>query len=176
MKKIVIPFVLTALFTLSAFTWGDTADWQLTDKYSIWFTGKKVSGFFHNLKGQITFDENKLSTSRINLEVEVASIKTGNSLKTWHSKRKKWFDAKQFPNISFVSEKFQKTTKGYTVTGKLKMKGVEKVITIPFQFSNKTFFGNFQVKRSDYNVGKMKGFAKMVSDTININFTIPVTK
>jgi len=176
MKKILIPFALVALFIVSAFTVRDNADWQLTEKYSIWFTGKRISGFFHNLKGQITFDENKLSASRIKLEVEVASIKTGNSLRTWNSKKSKWFNAKQYPTITFVSEKIQKTAKGYAATGKLKMKGVEKDVTIPFNFSNKTFFGTFQVKRSDYNVGKMKGIAKMVSDTININFTIPVTK
>jgi polyisoprenoid-binding protein YceI len=175
MKKIIIPFALLALFIFTAFMVKDTADWKLTDKYSIWFTGKKVSGFFHKLKGQITFDENKLSSSRVNLEVEVASITTGNSLKSWHAKRPKWFDAKQFPTISFVSEKFQKTAKGYSVTGKLKMKGVEKVITVPFAFSNKTFFGSFQVRRSDYHVGKTTGMSKTVSDTININFTIPVT-
>jgi polyisoprenoid-binding protein YceI len=176
MKKILLPLTLITLLILSSFTVKDSADWQLTDKYSIWFTGKKVSGFFHKLKGQITFDENKLSSSHINLEVETASIATGNSLKTLNSKKKKWFDVKQYPTITFKSDKIQKAAKGYTVDGKLKMKGVEKQITVPFQFSDKTFFGSFKVKRSDFNVGKTKGFAKMVSDTITVNFTIPVTK
>lgn len=176
MKKIFFPLICVVLLILSSFTLKNDADWQLTDKYSVWFTGKKVSGFFHKLKGQITFDENKLSSSRINLELETASIATGNSLKTWNAKKAKWFDAKQFPTISFTSEKFQKASKGYIVSGKLKMKGVEKNISVPFAFSDKTFSGSFQVKRSDFNVGKMKGFSKMVSDTITVNFTIPVTK
>lgn len=177
MKKILIPFALASVVLLSAFTILDPADWQLTEAYSIRISGKKIkNGFFHKLKGQITFDENKLSSARVKLEVEVPSLTTGNSLKSWHAKRPKWFDAKQFPTITFVSDKFQKAAKGYLVTGKLKMKGVEREVTVPFSFSNKIFFGHFQVKRSDYNVGKMKGFAKMVSDTINIDFTIPVTK
>lgn len=172
-KRILLS--LTLLLIFSAFTTNDSPDWKLTEKHSVWFTGKRISGFFHDIKGEISFDENKLSTARIKLEADVKSIKTGNSLKTWHSKKKKWFDVKQFPTITFVSEKFKKTTSGYVVDGKLKMKGVEKNISIPFKFSDKTFFGSFQVKRSDYNVGKMKGLSKMVSDTITINFTIPVT-
>jgi polyisoprenoid-binding protein YceI len=175
MKRI-LPLALVALLILSSFTLKDSPDWKLTDKYSVWFKGKHISGFFHTLKGQITFDENKLSSSKINLELEAASIATGNSLRTWRSKKKKWFDAKQFPTITFTSEKFQKATKGYVVTGKVKMKGIEKNVTVPFSFSDKTFFGNFQVKRSDFNIGKQKGWGKWVSDTITVNFTIPVTK
>lgn len=173
-KKILLS--LTLLLIFSAFTKKDSADWKLTDKSSVWFTGKRISGFFHNIKGNITFDENKLSTARINLEAEVKSIKTGNSLRTWNSKKKKWFDAKQFPTITFTSEKVQKASKGYLASGKLKMKGVEKQITVPFAFSDKTFSGSFPVRRSEFNVGKVKGLSKMVSDTIIVNFTIQVTK
>ena len=97
MKKIIYSFTLAVLFILSSFTLKDSPDWKLTEKHSVWFTGKKVSGFFHDIKGEISFDENKLSTARIKLEADVKSIKTGNSLKTWNSKKKKWFDAKQIP-------------------------------------------------------------------------------
>lgn len=176
MKKIIFTVTLALTFLLSAFTVLNKEEWKLTDGYSIRFAGKRVNGFFHKLKGQVNFDENKLSTSRVTLEVDVASITTGNSLKSWHAKRPKWFDAKKYPTITFVSEKFQKTTKGYTVTGKLNMRGVEREISVPFSFSNKIFFGHFTVNRSDYKIGPMKGMGKMVSDTIKIDFTIPVTK
>lgn len=175
-KKLIHLSTLVILLLLSSFTLKDSPDWKLTDKSSVWFTGKHISGFFHNIKGEVTFDENKISTARINLEAEVKSIKTGNSLRTWNSKKKKWFDAKQFPTITFISEKFKKESKGYSVTGKLKMKGVEKQITIPFAFSDKTFSGSFPVRRSEFKVGKLKGLGKMVSDTIMVNFTIQVTK
>lgn len=176
MKKFILPFALLAVFILSAFTFVTPPDLKLTDGYSIRIKGKRINGFFHKLNGQVNFDENNLSASRVKLEVEVGSITTGNSLKSWHAKRKKWFNAKQFPTITFVSDKFQKAQKGYTVSGKLKMKGVERDISIPFSYSNSIFFGSFYVRRSDYNVGSMKGMSKMVSDSILIDFTIPVTK
>jgi polyisoprenoid-binding protein YceI len=175
MKRILF-LLLAAVLVLSAFTSADAGEWKLTDGYSIRFKGKKVNGFFKSMKGQVNFDENALASSRVMLEVDVTSITTHNSLKTWHSKRPKWFDAKKYPTITFNSNKFQKTPKGFMVTGKLKMKGVEKEISVPFSFSNKIFFGSFKVRRTEFNVGKMKGFSKMVSDTIQIDFTIPVTK
>ncbi len=176
MKKIALLLVVAITFFISAFTLLSPPEWKLTEEYSIRFKGKRINGFFHKLKGNIAFDEKNLATSSVKLEAEVNSITTGNSLKSWHSKRRKWFDAKNYPTISFESRKFEKAPKGYLVTGKLKMKGVEKEITVPFNFSNNIFFGQFKVKRSDYNVGKVKGFAKLVSDTIVIDFTIPVTK
>ena len=171
-------FLAAVLFTLllSAFTFVNGPDWQLTDGYSIRVKGKKINGFFHKLNGKISFDENNLSSAKVNLEVEVASLTTGNSLKSWHAKRKKWFDAKNYPTINFTSTKFQKSGRGYLVTGKLKMKGVEKEISIPFSFSNNIFFGSFKVLRTDYKVGTMKGMARLVGDTILIDFTIPVTR
>lgn len=176
MKKLIIPFTLLAVFLFSAFTFINPPELKMTDQYSVRIKGKRINGFFHKMSGQISFDENNLSASKAKLEIEVASITTGNSLKSWHAKRKKWFDAKQFPTITFVSDKFQKAQKGFTVTGKMKIRGVERDVTVPFSFSNSIFFGSFYVRRSDYKVGPLKGFGKMVSDSIQIDFTIPVVK
>lgn len=176
MKKILFTTLFAAFVLLTAFTLYNSEEWKLTDGYSIRFSGKKANGFFHTLRGKVNFDENKLSTSSVQLEVDVASISMGNSLKTWHAKRPKWFDAKKYPIISFVSNKFQKSTKGFVVNGKLKMKGLEKDIAVPFSFNHNVFFGQFYVRRSEYNVGSLKGMSKSVADSIKVEFTIPVTK
>ena len=176
MKKIILVFSALTLLGFTAFIAIDASDWNLTDEYSIRFKGKKISGFFHTMRGKISFDENKLSAASVNLEIDAASIATGNSLRTWNSKRKKWFDAKKHPKITFASTKFQKTSSGFLVNGKLKIKGVEKDIAVPFSFNKGIFYGSFYVKRTDFNVGKMKGLQKRVGDTIWVDFTIPVKK
>src|SRR5690349_17156649 len=79
MKKVLLPLVAIAILMVSAFAIVEPSEWQLTDGYSIRFSGKKVNGFFHSLKGKVNFDENKLSAASCNLEVQVASITTGNS-------------------------------------------------------------------------------------------------
>jgi polyisoprenoid-binding protein YceI len=176
MKKYLIPFIITAALIFSSFGKSEPVDYKLTDGYSVRFVGKKANGFFHKLKGEVKFDENNLPASKVRMEVDVASISLGNSLKTWHAKRPRWFNVKKYPTITFVSNRFQKTAKGLVVSGKLKMRGVEKDISVPFSFSNNIFFGHFSVRRTDFKVGTMKGLSKMVSDTIRIDFTIPVTK
>ncbi|HQQ92953.1 MAG TPA: YceI family protein [Bacteroidia bacterium] len=176
MKSLLLPSVILLLFIVSAFTVIHEADWQMTEEYSIRFSGKKANGFFHKLKGEIRFDENKLSNSSVKLEVDVKSISLNNSLKTWHAKKAKWFNVKAYPVIRFVSSKFEKAPKGYLVSGKLSMKGTEKDITVPFSFVKNVFFGSFKVRRSDFKVGKVKGLSKAVADSIQIDFTIPVKK
>lgn len=176
MKRFITYLILFLGVCFFSFTPANAPEWKLTDGYSVRFKTKKVNGFFQTLKGKIYFDENNLSGSSFNMEIDVASITTGNSLKTWHSKKKKWFNAAEFPSITFNSTKISKTEKGYTAIGLLKMKGVEKSVNLPFTFISKVFTGQMLILRSDYNVGKIKGLSKLVGDTIRINITVPVVK
>lgn len=175
MKNLKFLLLLVFAISFSSFYTPAPGEWQMTDGYSVRFKTKKVSGFFHNMKGKIVFDERNLNSASFKMEIDVASITTGNSLKSWHAKKAKWFDAKQYPQITFVSNKVQKTDKGYQVNGKLKLKDVEKDVSIPFSFISKVFTGHFKLLRSDFHVGKTKGMSKMVGDTIQIDITVPVT-
>jgi len=62
------------------------------------------------------------------------------------------------------------------VTGTLKIRGIEREITIPFQFEKSTFISRFSVNRLDYQVGTMKGMMKKVSNEIKLDFSIPVSE
>lgn len=176
MKKVILFSLLVVSPVFLGFRPVSPPELQMTDGYSVRFKGKKVNGFFHTLKGKIRFDENNLSASSFNMEIDVASISTGNSLKTRHAKNKKWFDAKKYPAITFNSSKITRTDKGYQVNGKLKMKDVEKDVTIPFKYVSNVFTGRFYVLRSDFKIGKMKGMHKAVGDTIFVDLTVPVVK
>ncbi len=176
MNRTFTYLLLCASILLLSFSPANAPEWQLTDGYSIRFKTKKVNGFFHTLKGKIAFDENNLSSSYFKMEIDAASIGTGNSLKTWHSKKKKWFNAKEFPSITFNSTKISKTEKGFLANGLLKIKGVEKSVSLPFTFISKVFTGQLTILRSDFGVGKTKGLSKLVGDTIRVNITVPVVK
>lgn len=176
MKRFFTYLLLCAAVCFFSFTPATAPEWQLTDGYSVRFKTKKVNGFFHALKGKIYFDESNLAGSSFKMEIDAASISTGNSVKTWHSKKKKWFNVKEFPSITFNSTKISKTEKGYSATGLLKIKGEEKSVNLPFTFISKVFTGQLVILRSDFKVGKLKGLSKMVGDTIKVNITVPVTK
>ena len=175
MKKLNLAIAIGAIVLLSAFTIYNT-NWNIDNNFNIHFVGTKVEGNFEKFKGKVVFDENELATSKFSLVAEVESIATGNFLKNYHAKGDKWFDAKKYPNISFTSSKFSKTTKGYEVVGLLNIHGVEKEITIPFTFTNDIFKGNFSVNRLDYKIGTMEGMSKKVSNEIKIDFSVPVSR
>lgn len=168
--------VVISVVTLSAFTTLEIVDWKITDGYSIKFSGTDAEGVFKTFTGDIQFDENDLASSNCSLQIDVSSINTGNGMKNKHAISDKWFDAKQFPNIEFQSEAFAKSETGYSVTGKMKIHGVEKDITIPFTFENNVFRSSFSVNRLDYGVGTMKGSSKKVSNEIKLDISIPVTE
>jgi len=169
--------VLTlAVVVLSAFTVANSSDWKITDGYAINFSGTKVEGTFKDLKGGVQFDANSPENSQFSFTVAVNSINTGNGMKNKHAVSKKWFDAEAYPNITFESSSVAKDGSGYKVTGTMNIHGVAKEMTIPFSFSNGTFTSKFSVNRLDFGVGTMKGMSKKVSNEINLDVTIPVSK
>ncbi|HLP93064.1 MAG TPA: YceI family protein [Saprospiraceae bacterium] len=175
MKKVLFPALVVFTLLASGFTTISSIRWKIAEGYAIKFSGKDADGHFKTFTGDIVFDEKNLAASKFSVSLDVASISTGNGMKNKHAKSDKWFNAKQFPTIQFVSEKFSKTAGGYTVEGTLEMHGVKKKVNIPFTFANNTFKGNFAVNRLDYGVGTMEGMSKKVSNEIKLDITVPVT-
>lgn len=167
---------IPAIFIVSALTFAFTAalqSYKIGAKHEVKFDSKDASGIFSELSGEIEFDSNDLSKSKFDLKIGVASINTGNALQNKHAKSDKWFDAEKYPNITFTSNKFEKTDSGYKATGTLEIKGVKKTTTIPFTFKNNAFNAKFSVDRNDFNIGKPSAD---VANIIKIDATIPVTK
>lgn len=150
--------------------------WKISNGYSIKFSAEHVSGEFEKISGNIFFNENDLSNSSFNIQIDVQSIATGNFLKNSFAKGKKWFDSDRYPKITFISNKISKSNNGYVAYGNLTMKNTTKSIEIPLTFENNVFYGNFSVNRMDYNVGSMEGMSKKVGNKISLQIAIPVTK
>lgn len=176
MKKIIYPALAAIVISISAFKINNSINWQINEGYAINFKGTDVEGTFKKMTGDISFDEARLESSKFSVNIDVASINTGNGMKNKHAKSDKWFDAKQYPIITFNSSKFSKSASGYQVEGTLEMHGVKKQVSIPFTFVNNIFKGSFAVNRMDFSVGNMEGMSKKVSNEIKIDISVPVTK
>ena len=176
MKKVKLLGAIAAVIFLSAFSISDVMVWNIESEHSIAFDTKKVKGNFEDFKGDIVFDQNNLTASRFDVQIDVKSIKTGNFLKNRHAKGKNWFDAKNYPTINFTSKSFNESATGYEVTGTLEIHGVQKEITMPFTFENDVFKSSFSVNRTDYNVGSIKGMSKNVGQEIQLNIAVPVSR
>jgi polyisoprenoid-binding protein YceI len=183
MKK--VAFILSAAFVMllaSAYTIQAIINWKiLSEKAQVKFKmqahGQELIGSFTGAKGDVKFDAADLANSSFNCTIDISTISTGMEQRDGHLQGKGWFDAAQFPAITFTSSKIEKTTDGYTATGKLSMKGASADQAIPFTFEGTgdagTFKGSFTIKRSAFGVGKTDGD---ISDEVTIMLEIPVSK
>lgn len=176
MKLIKHVLLAGSILILSAFTINTSLNWTISENYEIKFSGTHAEGIFKDLTGSVQFDAANPEKSSFSFKVSVNSINTGNGMKNKHAVSKKWFDANNYPFITFESSSVSKTENNYKVTGTMNIHGVSKEMTIPFSFNGKEFSSKFSINRMDFGVGTMKGMSKKVSNEIKLDVSIPVTK
>lgn len=118
-------------------------------------------GRFNDVKGEFTLDEAGAG-SKLELTIATESIDTGNARRDAHLKNADFFDAKQFPAITFKSKSMKKAgDKRWDVVGDLTLHGVTKTLEVQVQQQNtgemrgQTRTGGdltFALKRSDYGI------------------------
>ena len=90
-----------------------------------------VKGHFSKVSGNVDYDGKDLKTLKIDAEIDVASVDTGEKGRDEHLKGDDFFDAAKFPKMTFKSKKVKSAGKGkFTVTGDLTIKGVTKEVTL----------------------------------------------
>jgi polyisoprenoid-binding protein YceI len=151
--------------------------WLVGSNYNIQFSCDQAAGIFKNIKATILFDEQAPANAKINVSVEAASLNTGNALMNQHAKSDEALDVTKYPTITFTSKKITKNGAAYQVTGDLTLHGVTKEITVPLTFKKSgntgSFAAAFNIKRSDFGVGKPGG---EIDENIKINLSVPVIK
>ncbi len=112
-----------------------------------------VSGTFSGMQGVVKFDPQDLTASTFSVCIDAASVNTGNNRRDKHLREEEYFDVERHPNICYVSDIISKTDEGFITRGKLTMKGITRIVTIPFVKENNTLRGTLSLNRLDYNVG-----------------------
>lgn len=140
-------------------------------------------GRFNNPTGTVTWDSADPTKSSINIEVKTDSVDTDNEKRDAHLKGPDFFDAKQFPTISFKSTAIKAAGENkFEVTGDLTLHGVTKSITINLDKTGEkqTQMGYragwetmFKIKRSDYGMTNMVG---PVGDEVDLVVSIEGVK
>lgn len=94
-----------------------------------------LHGKFNRFEGDIRFSTQDLAHSSMRISIKSASLDTGINELNQRLINPEFFDAAQYPEIKFVSQRI--THQGgdeYALHGKLAIKGIEKDFTIPFRF------------------------------------------
>jgi polyisoprenoid-binding protein YceI len=91
-----------------------------------------VRGEFSKLSGTVAFDSANPANSRVEADIDVTSITTGDQQRDGHLKSADFFDAEKFPIIRFASRKVTSVNGGgeYKVLGDLTIHGVTKEVTL----------------------------------------------
>ncbi len=124
-------------------------------------------GRFNELAGQYLLDREMPQNSQFQFQVNVASVDTNDPKRDEHLRSADFFNAEQFPTISFQSGSVMKTEQGFDVTGNLTLHGVTREVKLPMILMGEGQgpYGNYrtglrfqlQIKRSDYGMTGMQG-------------------
>lgn len=87
-------------------------------------------GHFEALSGTLDIDEQDVRNSKVDIEIDVASIDTANDDRDEHLRSADFFDAAKFPKMRFVSTKVRRSGKTLRIDGLLTLHGVTKAVTL----------------------------------------------
>ena len=141
---------------------------------------------FNGPTGTVTVNEADPSKSTIVIEIKTDSLDTANEKRDQHLKSPDFFNAKEFPLITFKSTAVKKTgDKTFEATGDLTAHGVTKPITATFKAvgtatnakgeTRSGADGAFTIKRSDFGVGPTIP-AGLVSDEVDVLISLEAVK
>lgn len=116
-------------------------------------------GRFNELEGTIEWDAEGGPSFDVSIKIE--SVDSGNEALDKHLKNADFFDAKQFPTMTFKSTGAKKMGDNWKVMGEMTMHGVTKAVEVDMEFVGRADVGRgdrvgfettFTVKRSDFGM------------------------
>jgi polyisoprenoid-binding protein YceI len=179
-----------------------TFDPELTGSYSIDTTHSrvgfvarhalvtKVRGSFNDFDGAITVDAENPENSKVEVTIQVASVDTRNEQRDDHLRTNDFFDAQNFPTITFRSTAVQVVDAEHLqVEGDLTIRGVTKPVTLEAEFAGGAvdawgksrigFDAKTVINRKDFGVNwnaALEAGGVLVSEQITIELEISAVK
>jgi polyisoprenoid-binding protein YceI len=140
----------------------------------------EVTGKFTDFTGRVVVPaENDLTKATVEVTIKTSSIDTGNEDRDKHLRNTDFFDAENYPEITFKSKKITKLGGSYSLTGDFTMRGVTKEIVIPVQITGhgKSIGAraSFPLNRKDYGISYsriMDDGSAFVSDQVMIELRL----
>lgn len=177
--KIILPLALAALLSCASAHALEFSAVQMS-KSKVAFGYKQMNvplnGAFARFNIAARFDPAKPAAGLASIDIDLASIDTGNSDADEEVLGKLWFDTKQYPQAHFVSTGIQALGgERYQALGKLTIKGKTLDVTAPFTFKQQdntaSFDGALTIKRLDYAIGTgLWADLSTVANEVSISF------
>jgi len=176
-----VKSLVTLLISLTLSLPVSAQDWKLdAGKSQVHFIIKQMNvpteGGFRRFTARASFDPARPEAGRFRVDVDTASIDTGSAEGDDEVKRPAWFDAKKYPQATFIARSVRREAEGrYTAFGDLGIKGQSHALTAPFtlirQAGGWRAEGRFPLKRSAYDIGG-GDWADVVADGLEVRFSL----
>ena len=185
--RMVVSSALAVAFSLPASTVAST--WKIDPAHSsAQFSVRHlaistVRGAFSSVNGSVNYDDKDVSKSTIEVTIDVNSVDTRQPDRDKDLKSDHFFDATNYPTITFKSTKVEQAGAGkLKVTGDLTIRGTTKSVVLdvegptapvkdPWGNSRVAASATTKVNRQDYGVkwnAKLDNGGVVVGDDVNI--------
>jgi cytochrome b561 len=95
--------------------------------------GEPLKGEFQRFDGKIEFDPGSSPQGNVQIEIDIASIKTGAADRDTQALGSDWFAARRRPTAVFSAQQFRRTgADSYEAMGVLEIKDTSIPVTLPF--------------------------------------------
>jgi len=171
----------------------DTATFNIDKGHSeltfrIRYLMSRVSGTFTDWKGTITGDPVSWSGGSTEIVIQTTSIDTGLGKRDTHLRSADFFDAADFPQITFRSTSVAVTGNEVTLTGDLTIRGVTRPLVLAGEFLGTTGDGAKQrvgfhvtgkINRVDYGVAwnrSLETGGVLLGDDVELDISIEAVR
>ena len=149
-----------------------------------------VRGRFEKFSGTVDFVEDNPTQSTVDVQIEAASINTKEAARDTHLKSADFFNAEQYPYLTFKGKKAQVLDANHgRVTGDLTIRDVTKEVVLDVEYSGQAknpwgmtsagFSATTTISRKDFglawNVALETG-GVLVGDEIKISLEVEIIK
>jgi polyisoprenoid-binding protein YceI len=149
-----------------------------------------VTGNFTQFDATMESSADDFSDASISFEADVNSINTNNEQRDGHLKSDDFFNAEQFPKLTFVSSGLQKKSDNeYALTGDLTIRNITKTVTLDVEFGGTMtdpwgqqkagFEINGKINRKDFDLkwtATTEAGGIVVSDEVKLQLAVQMIK
>jgi len=171
-KKMKLKLILGAIFiSLGLATSAMAEDYVIDTAKDHAFIQFKIAhlgyswllGRFNDFEGTFSYDEKNPSASKINVNIQTASVDTNHAARDKHLRSPDFFNVEKYPTSTFVSKSFKELGDGKAeLTGAFTLNGVTRDITIdvnhvghgpdPWGGYRRGFEGTTTLTLADWNI------------------------
>ena len=170
--------------------------WQLDDGHThIGFTGRHlmvstVRGEFEKFHGTVAFDEQDVTRSNVEIQIDAASVNTHNHQRDEHFRSADFFDVEHYPYILFKSKRAVLNDPNHgQLIGDLTIRNITKEVVLDVEYGGvsqspwNTYSAGFslsgKVNRKDWGLNwnmVLAGGGLVAGDEITLTIDLELTK